>query len=103
MKSTRAPPENSNVDLDHLSQLQSDVEPNGDTCGEISVCVIDGLNENCDSEIEAKRDTILQWPQQSNDDIKEFKNPGIFAKCFPSIFPFGTGDTTGLGFNLSMS
>jgi hypothetical protein len=21
-------------------------------------------------------------------------NPGIFAKCFPSIFSFGTGDTT---------
>ncbi len=87
-------PEDSNGGLDHLSPLESDVEPNGVTSGEISVCVIDGLNENCGNEIEAKRDTILQWPQQSKEAIKEFKNPGIFAKCFPSIFPFGTGDPT---------
>jgi hypothetical protein len=53
-------PEDSNGGLDHLSPLQSDVEPNGINSGEISVCVIDGLNENCDSEIKAKRDTILQ-------------------------------------------
>ncbi len=88
-------PEYLNGGLDHLSPLKStDVEPNGITSGEINVCVIDGLNENCESKIEAKRDTVLQWPQQSKDAVKEFKNPGIFAKCFPSIFQFGTRDPT---------
>jgi hypothetical protein len=38
-------PEDSNGGIDHLPQLQSDVEPNGNTSGEISVCVIDGLNK----------------------------------------------------------
>ena len=87
-------PVDSGDNLEHFPTLHADVEPCADP-SDISVCVIDGLNENNGaSEIQAKRDTIFEWPAQSRDAVKEFKNPGIFAKCFPSIFPFGTGDPT---------
>ena len=36
----------------------------------------------------------LIWPDMSAKAIQEFKHPNLFAKCFPTIFPYGLGDAT---------
>ena len=46
------------------------------------------------SEEALKEKVVLDWPAQSRDSVKEFGNPGLFAKCFPSVFPYGIGDPT---------
>ena len=88
--------------IDHLPLRQdSDVEPMvTDTgqlipSGEISHMVLEGLaNANSSSEEALKEKVVLDWPAQSENSVKEFGHPGLFAKCFPSIFPYGIGDPT---------
>ena len=36
----------------------------------------------------------LIWPERSAKATQEFKHPNPFAKCFPTIFPYGLGDAT---------
>ncbi len=63
--------------------------------GEISHMVLEGLaNATCSSEEASKKKVVLDWPVQSENSVKEFGHPGLFAKCFPSIFPYGIGDPT---------
>ena len=37
---------------------------------------------------------MLDWIAKSENSVKEFGDPGLFAKCFPSIFSYGMGDPT---------
>ena len=52
------------------------------------------LGGNLSSEDALKEKVVLEWPAQSEKSVKEFEHPGLFAKCFPSVFPFGIGDPT---------
>ena len=95
-------PVDSGDSIGHLHLRQdSDVEPMvTDTgqlipSGEISHMVLEGLaNASSSSEDALKEKVVLEWPAQSEKSVKEFGHPGLFAKCFPSIFPFGIGDPT---------
>jgi hypothetical protein len=36
----------------------------------------------------------LIWPEQSRDALSEYKTPFLLARSFPTLFPFGHGDST---------
>jgi len=96
-------PIDSDDSINHLPLRQcSDVEPMvTDTgqlipSGEISHMLLEGLANTAANSSEAvlKEKVVLDWPAQSENSVKEFGHPGLFAKCFPSVFPYGIGDPT---------
>ena len=96
-------PVDSDDGINHLPLRQcSDVEPMvTDTgqlipSGEISHMLLEGLANTAANSSEAvlKEKVVLDWPAQSENSVKEFGHPGLFAKCFPSVFPYGIGDPT---------
>ena len=99
--SINALPLDSEDNLEHLPMRQdADVEPMMTDAGEliesgeIQHMVLDGLANTNSSEETLKSKAVLEWPQQSDDAVQEYGHPGLFAKCFPSIFPYGNGDPT---------
>ena len=95
-------PVDSEDSLQHFPLRQdADVEPMTTDAGqligngEIQHMVLEGIaNSNTRSEDSLKKQAVLEWPQQSATAVSEFSHPGLFAKCFPSVFPFGVGDPT---------
>lgn len=111
-ESIDALPVDSDESIEHLPMRQnSDVEPlvtdSGQLIpsGEISHMILEGLVDSSfnSSEEALKERVVLDWPVQSKDCVKEFGNPGLFAKCFPSIFPYGIGDPTSKTRHISVS
>jgi ATP-dependent DNA helicase PIF1 len=100
--SMNALPTDSEDTLHHFPLRQeADVEPlmtdSGQLIesGNIQHMVLEGIANSADKSEEAsKKQVILDWPQQSDASVSEFGHPGLFAKCFPSVFPYGVGDPT---------
>ena len=38
--------------------------------------------------------SVVDWPEAGVTPVSEFNNPGLFAKAFPCVHPFGDGDPT---------
>ena len=101
-ESMNALPADSEDSLHHFPLRQeADVEPLMTDAGqligsgEINHMVLEGIANSANRSEEAdKKQVILDWPQQSDAPVSEFGHPGLFAKCFPSVFPYGVGDPT---------
>ena len=49
------------------------------------------------------RPPIIDWPSMGNQPINEFTEVCLAAKCFPTLFPTGTGDPTSRDREISVS
>ena len=68
-----------------------DTDPHVEVADDMVVQGIMGEDRSTSEEVHLEN---LIWPERSAKAIQEFKHPNIFAKCFPTIFPFGLGDPT---------
>jgi len=109
-ESIDALPLDSRDTLHHVRLRQdADVEPmmldSGELIGsgDIQHMVLDGVAGNANSSEDTLKSKVLEWPKQSDGAVQEYGHPGLFAKCFPSVFPYGIGDPTSPSRNFTVS
>ena len=87
-------PENGNSFAHLLEFVQiAAADDSADAVEDLGIAV-HGVMGDADNQTEEVLIENLVWPERSADAIKEFNHPNIFAKCFPTIFPWGIGDPT---------
>jgi hypothetical protein len=50
-----------------------------------------------------ERQAPVPWPSQGEQPLNEFKVTAVFAKAFPTVFPYGAGDPTNKGRRVDVS
>ena len=72
--------------------------------GDIQHIVLEGIVNSTNSlEESAKKQASLDWPQQSDAPVSDFRHPVLFAKCFPSVFPYGVGHPTSMSRSVTVA
>lgn len=86
------------VFLDNNRTADVDVDEDDDS-HQIEHTVVLGENKEEKTEIQKIRD-IVNWPKPGEVPVSEFQEEGLFTKCFPTLFPTGSGDPTSLDYGI---
>ncbi len=88
------PPELLTVDEDEECSAQSVSREEDDEHDSSSFLPLPTSQTSEDDAIHSALNAPLEWPDATGQAINEFRTPYLATMSFPTLFPYGTGDTT---------